>query len=447
MENRKEKKERLVRKREKAIPMQDPEEVFELLAKVADGLDEKRNELIEADVGAGLTYQGSSVMIDHLISVLKNFRPALKYMGGRKGICDGRDEEVVLIMPFNLSTPACGPIACQMLLGNNIRVKPSPIAFKAYRVLESIWKRHFPDRVRFDYREAKGFMKWALEEPTVKVIGAYGTDRVAVQYKEAVQQAGKKYFFEGPGKNPAIVLEDADPKDAAYQLFMLRFGINSGQVCISPGRFYIQEDLFEQFTDALIEPTKGLVVGDPRNPNTNIGPLGSELAVSMIDEQLKDAVAKGGKIIYGGGINGTLIDPTIVVNVNHDMKGMHDESFGPICWLMPFRNVKEAITLAKDNRYGLAVTIFGEKDVSKVKDALQGEQHLHDVKDLVFGKFGVVSINPLKGGALAEEEMERMAFGTIGGYGYSGWVWKTENGKFKIQQGPKLYALETSVEA
>src|SRR4030042_1564882 len=148
--------------------MQNSEEIFELLSRVADGLVEKKEEIIEADLDAGLTHVFSSILIDDLVDTLKNFRKSLKYIGGRKGICDDRDEEVVLIMPFNLSTPVCGLIACQMVLGNNIRVKPSPIAFKAYRVLESIWARHFPDRGRFDYREAKGFMNWALEEPTVK---------------------------------------------------------------------------------------------------------------------------------------------------------------------------------------------------------------------------------------------------------------------------------------
>jgi len=425
--------------------MQNQEEVFELMSKVSDGLAEKREKIIEADLEAGQTYQGSSFILDGHVNTLKNFRRSLKYIGGRRGICNSDDEEVALIMPFNLTTPVCGPVACQMLLGNNIRVKPSPIAFKTYRILESIWERYFPGKVRFDYSEAQGFMTRALEDPKVKVIGAYGTDAIAMKYKDAVQQARKKYFFEGPGKNPAIVLEDADPKDAAQQLFMLRFGMNGGQICISPGRFYIQEDIFEQFSHALIEATKGLEVGDPRDPKTIIGPLGSERAVEMIEQQLKDAVAKGGKIVRGGGINGKKVDPTIVVNVNHDMIGLQAESFGPICWLMPFRTVEEAITLAKDNRYGLAATIFGEKDASKVKEALQGEEQLHDVEDFVFGQFGMVEIDPLKRGELTEELTERQEYGTMGGYGHSGWVWYTENGRFKLQQGPKSFALETSV--
>jgi len=426
--------------------MQNQDEVFELLSKVGDGLIEKKGEIIEADLDAGITHMFSSILIDDLADTLKNFRTSLKYIGGKKGICNGRDEEVVLIMPFSLSTPVCGPIACQMILGNNIRVRPSQIAYKAYQILESIWTRYFPDQVRFDYREAKGFMDWALQEPNINVIGAYGVDFMAINYKEAVQQAGKTYFFEGPGKNPAVVLEDADPKNAAETLFLLRFGMGGGQVCISPGRFYIQEDLFEQFSNTLVELTKGVIVGDPRDPKTMIGPLGSETAVAMIDEQLKDAVAKGAKVVVGGGVNGTMVDPTVVVNVNHDMIGMQYESFGPICWLMPFKTVDEAITLSKDNRYGLAATIFGKKDALKVKEALEGEQYLHDVDDLVFGKFGVVEVNPFHDGELTQAANERMRFGTIGGYGYSGWVWKTENGKFKVQQGPKLFALSTSVE-
>lgn len=425
--------------------MHDQDETFELISKVAEGLAEKREEIVEADLTAGQTYMISSRIVDHHANTLKNFRRSLKYIGGRKGVCNSEDEEVVLIMPFNLSVPVCGPVACQMILGNNIRIKPSPIAFKSYRILESIWTRYFPGRVRFDYSEAQNFMNWAIQEPKVKVIGAYGTDSVAIKYKEAIKEAGKKYFFEGPGKNPAIVLDDADPKDAAQQLFTLRFGNNAGQFCISPGRFYIQEDIFEQFTSTLVEYVKHVKVGDPRDPNTIIGPLGSERAVGMIQEQVKDAVAKGGKIIHGGRISGKEVDPTIVVNVNHDMIGMQSESFGPICWIMPFTTVEEAIRLAKDNKYGLAATIFGKKDAIKVKDAIEGAQSLHEVDDFVFGKFGMVAVNPLQSGEMSEEDTERNEYGAMGGYGCSGWVWKTENGRFILEQGPKSFAIETSV--
>ncbi|MFC2009741.1 hypothetical protein ACFLT3_02300, partial [Chloroflexota bacterium] len=152
--------------------MQNQEEVFELIAKVADALDEKRGEIIEADLEAGQTHLSSTLFIDHHIPMFKNFRRSLNYIGGRKGICNSNDEEVALIMPFNLTTPVCGPVACQMLLGNNIRVKPSSIAFKSYRVLESIWEHYFPGRVRIDYSESQGFMDSALQNPKVKVIGA-----------------------------------------------------------------------------------------------------------------------------------------------------------------------------------------------------------------------------------------------------------------------------------
>ena len=424
--------------------MQNVDEIFEKISKVGDGIAEKRKELIEADITAGFTYTTSAGIIDVHVKNMRNFRTALKYIGNRKGIC-GKDEWTALVFPFNVTLGACGPIACQMLVGNNLMVKPSPISIKTYQILESIWTRYFPDNVRFDYGDAQQFMTSAIKDPKVKVIGAYGTDAVAMKYKDLVKQYGKTYFFEGPGKNPAIVLNDANPDDAAKQLVGLRFLMNAGQVCLSPGRFYIHEDVFERFSKNMIELLKGaVVVGDPNDSKTNIGFMGSERAVAAITEQLKDAVSKGAKIICGGKIEGKMVPPTVITNVNHQMIGMREESFGPVAWLMSFKTTDEAIKLAKDNKYGLGATIFGVKDAQKVKSALKGEDYLHYVDDFVFGKFGIVETDVAR--LFGDPDFaERMEYGPMGGYGYSGWVWKTVDGKFRMMQGPKSFAIETSV--
>ncbi len=420
--------------------MENLEENLEKISKVADGILEKKGELIEADLNAGFTLKNSSAVIEGVAYALKNFWKCVDYIGQRKSICSTRDEEVAMVLPYNTTTGVSGPIASQLIVGNNVVIRPSSTSVESYRILESVWKRVYPEKVRVEYTKAKEFMTWAIQEPNVKVIILFGHDSMAMGYKEAVQRAGKKFMFEGPGKNPAIVLEDADPKAAAEDLFNLRFGMNSGQVCISPGRFYVHEDIFEQFLDTLIQATKRLVVGDPRDPQTEIGPIGSEAAVRYIEEQFKDAWAKGAKTAQGGRIEGRLVHPTIWVNVDHNMLGMHNESFGPVIWIMPFRTVEEAISLAKDNKYGLGASIFGKKDAAKVQSALKGEEYLHEVEDFVFGKFGTVVVNTHLG-----EGLFRMLGGLLGGYGYSGWVWETENGKFKLKQGIKALALETSV--
>ncbi len=416
------------------------QEELEKISKVGDAILERKDELIAADLNAGSTYRSSSAITTGVAGGLKRFGESVDYLGKRKGICSTRDEEVAIVMPYNLTTAVSGPIASQVILGNNVVVRPSSHSVESYRILESIWKRFYPEKVRFDYTRAKEFMTWAIEEPNVKVICLFGHDSMGMGYKEPARESGKKFIFEGPGKNPAIVLEDADPEAAAQQLFNFRFGLNAGQMCISPGRFYVHESIYDQFVDTIMEATKSIVVGDPRDPETRIGPLGSEAAVRYIEEQFEDARAKGGQIAYGGRIEGTLVYPTIWVNVNHSMLGMHEESFGPIMWLMPFGTTEEAISLAKDSKYGLGVTVFGTKDAAKVQSALKGEDYLHEVDDFVFGKFGMVEVYPALGGSTL-----KAIGGLWGGYGYSGWVWETEDGKFKLKQGIKALALETSV--
>ena len=417
-------------------------EVRELISKVGDGLSERKDDLIKGDLAAGSTI--NSALGNHAahVHMMKDVSGSEKYIGDREGIC-AKDESVALVLPFNVTLGCCGVIAAQMLLGNTLRVRSSVIAEKSYKILESIWTKHFPGKVIFDFGPGKKFMTDMIQDPKVKLVGAYGVDTMAMQYKDMIQQYGQTYFFEGPGKNPAIVLDDADPVAVARQLFDLRFMRNSGQMCISPGRFYIHESIFERFTSTLVELIKEhVVVGDPLDPKTTIGPLGSESGVAMIAEQVADAVAKGAKVLHGGKIAGKIVPPTVVVNVNHQMKGMHEESFGPICWLMPYKTTDEVIKLAKDSKYGLAATVWGGKDAEKVKNALKGGDLIHKVDDFIFGEFGMVEINPnINDPGFAE----RMEYGPMGGYGLSGWVWRTEGGKFNLYQGPKSFALEASV--
>ena len=419
--------------------MENLKEDLAKIAEVAKVINDRKDELIEEDLKSGSTLQSSAAITMGIIEGLKNFKESIDYVGKRKSICNTKEEEVAIVMPYSLTTAASGPIASQVILGNNVRIRPSSQCVGSYKILEEIWKRFYPEQVRFDYSRATEFMKNAIENPNVKVICLFGHDSMGMGYKEAVKQAGKKFLMEGPGKNPAIVLEDADVKTATQELLNMRFGLNAGQMCISPGRFYVHESLFDQFIETIIELTKNIVIGDPQDPKTTIGPIGSEAAVKYIEEQFNDARAKGGQVAYGGKIEGSLIYPTIWVNVDHSMLGMQDESFGPIMWFMPFKTTEEVISLSRDNKYGLGANIFGVKDTEKVKNALIGKEYLHEVDDFVFGKYGMVMVYP--GGA----DVLRGLGGFWGGYGYSGWVWETVDGEFKLKQGVKALALETSI--
>jgi acyl-CoA reductase-like NAD-dependent aldehyde dehydrogenase len=136
-----------------------------------------------------------------------------------------------------------------------------------------------------------------------------------------------------------------------------------------------------------------------------------------------------------------LVYPTIIADANHGMLGIQEETFGPVSFVMSFDSVEEAIRLAKDSRYGLRATVYGEEEAERVAEALCGEPYCHPVEDFLLGKFGTVSVNEPR----SESWKGALVTKPIGGYGHSGWVWETVGDKFLLKQGPKLLSIETSI--
>jgi acyl-CoA reductase-like NAD-dependent aldehyde dehydrogenase len=122
------------------------------------------------------------------------------------------------------------------------------------------------------------------------------------------------------------------------------------------------------------------------------------------------------------------------------MLGMQEEVFGPVAFTSVFDTADEVTARARNHRYGLRAAIFGGLEAKVVASALKGEDYCHPVEDYVFGKFGTMAVNAPR------SETWKGSFVTkaVGGYGFSGWIWETVDGKFQIKQGPKLLSLETS---
>jgi acyl-CoA reductase-like NAD-dependent aldehyde dehydrogenase len=169
--------------------------------------------------------------------------------------------------------------------------------------------------------------------------------------------------------------------------------------------------------------------------------VGSDLAVSRIKEQLRDAVDKKARVLLGGDIDGNLIYPTVIRDATDEMSGMREEVFGPVVFTSPFDSTEEVLARSRDNRYGLRAAVFGGPQAKTVARALAGEKYCHLVPHFTFGKFGTVALNAPR------LETWRGSFVTkpVGGYGYSGWIWETVDGQFHLKQGPKLLSIETSV--
>jgi len=165
------------------------------------------------------------------------------------------------------------------------------------------------------------------------------------------------------GKDPMYVCEDADPEFAAKSLADGAM-YNTGQSCCSVERIYVHSKVYKKFMEVFINEVKGFKVGDPINDkDAYIGPLTMPKQPDFLENQVKDAVAKGAKVLVGGNkgkltSHGNWFEPTVLTNVNHTMDVMKEESFGPIIGIQEVNSNEEAIYLMNDTKYGLTAGIY-----------------------------------------------------------------------------------------
>jgi acyl-CoA reductase-like NAD-dependent aldehyde dehydrogenase len=169
-------------------------------------------------------------------------------------------------------------------------------------------------------------------------------------------------FLELGGKDPAIILPSADLNLAAR--IVLRASVQAtGQACQSLERIYVHRDQYETFVDTLVPMAEKVELNYPEMHRGHIGPLIFDKQAEIISDHLEDAVAKGAKIRCGGSIEthggGKWIRPTVVTDVDHSMKLMTEETFGPVIPIMAYNSVDEAVALANDTKYGLSAAVIG----------------------------------------------------------------------------------------
>lgn len=167
-------------------------------------------------------------------------------------------------------------------------------------------------------------------------------------------------FLELGGKDPAIVLESANIEAATSCVLRASVGA-TGQACQSLERIYVADSIYDEFVGKVVEKAKGVTLNIDKLEQGHLGPLIFDKQASIIQDHLDDAVAKGAKILTGGKIiekGGKWIEPTVLTDVNHDMKVMTEETFGPVIPIMKFKTVDEAVALANDTIYGLSGSVF-----------------------------------------------------------------------------------------
>ncbi|MBD2531870.1 aldehyde dehydrogenase family protein [Nostoc flagelliforme FACHB-838] len=291
-----------------------------------------------------------------------------------------------------------------LLAGCAVIVKPSEIAPRFVAPVKTALNAVSELRDVLTFVEGAGETGSALIENVdlVCFTGSVATGR------KVAQAAAKQFipaFLELGGKDPAIVLESAN-LELATSAILWGSVVNTGQSCLSIERIYVADSIFEKFYHQLVTKAHRLQLAYPTVESGEIGPIIAEKQAAIISDHLVDAVEKGAVIHCGGVIEdlggGWWCRPTVLTQVNHSMKVMTEETFGPIMPVMPFSTVEEAVSLANDSIYGLSAAVFASE-----AEALEIAQQIDA---------GAISINDAGLTAIMHEgEKNAFKFSGLGG--------------------------------
>lgn len=207
-----------------------------------------------------------------------------------------------------------------------------------------------------------------LKDPAINFISFTGSYDAGMTIEKNIAGLNKGLALELGGKDPAYVMPDANLNNAVENLVDGAY-FNSGQSCCAVERIYVHEQCYQTFVDHFIEQVHQYKLGQPLDPETTLGPMVNVQAADMVRKQIKNAINAGAKPCIDQSrftkmkLN-TYLSPEVLINVDHGMDVMREESFGPVVGIIKVKNDTEALTLMNDSRYGLTASIWTE-DIDK----------------------------------------------------------------------------------
>jgi len=250
-----------------------------------------------------------------------------------------------------------------LLAGNTVVFKHSEeCPLTSQMIAQLLDKAKLPEGV-FTCLFGDGSVGQYLMEQDVDLLYFTGSSRVGQQVYEL---AAKKFIpaaLEMGGSSPGIVFEDAELKNSCDSIYLERFS-NCGQVCSALKRLFVHSNIYDSTLEKLKDLVESQVIGDPLEPKTTVGPLVAKRQLDLLEEQVKDAINKGARIVAGGGrpdgLRGAFYRPTILTDVTPDMRVMKEEVFGPVLPIIPFEAEEKVIEMANDTPYGLTAYVYTE---------------------------------------------------------------------------------------
>ena len=338
---------------------------------------------------------------------------------------------VVGIAPWNapiiLGTRAVAmPLAC----GNTVILKASELCPALHRLIAQVFvEAGFPPGVvNFIANapdDAPQVVERLIAHPAVRRINFTGSTKVGRIIAQHAARYLKPVLLELGGKNPVVVLDDAD-LDAAVEAAAFSAFFNQGQICMSADRILVDRKVAPAFIEKLAAKTASLRAAKSDAP---LAGMIDPAAAARVDAMLQDARERGASVMQTGGLEGNILQPAIVDNVTPDMRVYQEESFGPIVSVLRFDSDEEAIRLANDSEYGLSSAVFS-RDIGR---AMAVAQRIES---------GICHIN----GPTVHDEAQ-MPFGGVKGSGYGRFGGKAAIAEFTdlrwitVQTGPRHFPI------
>jgi succinate-semialdehyde dehydrogenase/glutarate-semialdehyde dehydrogenase len=199
-----------------------------------------------------------------------------------------------------------------------------------------------------------------LDDDRVAAATLTGSEHAGSQVASRAGQKIKKTVLELGGSDPFVVMPSADIEHAASVAVKARM-INNGQSCIAAKRFIVHEQIFDEFCELFVRQTRSLVVGDPMDERTDVGPLATAQIRDDLDKQVRESKRAGARLLTGGNARpgaGFYYEPTVLVDVPEESPAYRDETFGPLATLLRARDIAEAIRIANSSRFGLGASAW-----------------------------------------------------------------------------------------
>lgn len=258
-------------------------------------------------------------------------------------------------------------LAPALAAGNTVVIKPAELTpastFRMVELLDEL----LPAGVLNIVTGLGGTVGEAMiRHPKIDKISFTGSTAVGKHIQKVAAESLKRVALELGGKGPAIVMPDVEIERVAYGV-LFAFLLNAGQACESGTRLLVHEDIHDTLLQKMVEVAGQIVIGNPIEPGTSIGPMSSEMHFNKVMSYIESARAQGARIVCGGcrvevpGCEGGyFIGPTIIADATNDMEHVREEIFGPVISVIKYKTLDEAIAIANDSSYGLSAGIWAE---------------------------------------------------------------------------------------